>query len=74
MTSHFYVLHLLVAFSTPVLTAHSFRSWAHINMLGEYNFSEETLRDALGILPRKGQRKSHLKTRGTKATKSLSAQ
>ena len=28
-------------------------SWAHINMLGEYDFSEETLRDAPGILPLK---------------------
>ena len=28
-------------------------SWAHINMLGEYDFSEEKLRDALGILPLK---------------------
>ncbi len=25
-------------------------SWAHINMLGEYDFSDEKLRDALGIL------------------------
>jgi hypothetical protein len=25
-------------------------SWAHINMLGEYDFSEEKLRDTLGIL------------------------
>ena len=28
-------------------------SWAHINMLGEYDFSEEKLRDAPGILPLK---------------------
>ena len=24
--------------------------WAHINMLGEYDFSEDKLREALGIL------------------------
>jgi len=28
-------------------------SWAHINMLGEYDFSDEKLRDSLGILPLK---------------------
>ena len=28
-------------------------AWGHINMLGEYDFSEEKLRDALGILPPK---------------------
>ena len=28
-------------------------SWAHVNMLGEYDFSDEKLRDALGILPLK---------------------
>ena len=32
---------------------HSPMSWAHINMLGEYDFSEEKLKDALGILPLK---------------------
>ena len=36
------------------LTAvHSPMSWEHINMLGEYDFSEEKLRDTLGILPPK---------------------
>jgi hypothetical protein len=29
------------------------QSWAHINMLGEYDFSEEKLRDTLGIIPPK---------------------
>ncbi len=33
------------------IAAHSPISWAHINMLGEYDFSEDKLRDALGILP-----------------------
>jgi TnpA family transposase len=36
-----------------LIEAHSPMSWAHINMLGEYNFSEEKLRDQLGILPPK---------------------
>ena len=32
---------------------HSPMSWAHINMLGEYDFSDEKLKDSLGILPLK---------------------
>ena len=36
-----------------LIAAHSPMSWAHINMLGEYNFSEEKLRDTLRILPPK---------------------
>lgn len=32
---------------------HSPMSWAHINMLGEYDFSEEKLKDSIGILPLK---------------------
>ncbi len=28
-------------------------AWAHINMLGEYDFSDDKLSDALGILPPK---------------------
>lgn len=36
-----------------LIAAHSPMSWAHINMLGEYDFSEEKLRDTLGILPPK---------------------
>ncbi len=35
------------------IAAHAPMAWAHINMLGEYDFSEEKLRDALGILPLK---------------------
>jgi hypothetical protein len=26
-------------------------SWAHINLLGEYDFSDEKLADSFGILP-----------------------
>ena len=36
-----------------LIAAHSPMSWAHINMLGEYDFSEEKLRDTLDILPPK---------------------
>ena len=32
------------------IAAHSVISWAHINMLGEYDFAEEKLQDQLGIL------------------------
>lgn len=35
------------------IATHSPMSWAHINMLGEYDFSDEKLRDSLGILPLK---------------------
>lgn len=35
------------------LASHSVISWAHINMLGEYDFAEEKLQDQLGILPLK---------------------
>lgn len=35
------------------IAAHSPMSWAHINMLGEYDFSEEKLRDSIGVLPPK---------------------
>lgn len=35
------------------IKAHSLISWAHINMLGQYDFSEETLKDSVGILPLK---------------------
>ena len=34
-----------------VISSHSPMSWAHVNMLGEYDFSDEKLRDTLGILP-----------------------
>lgn len=32
---------------------HSPMAWAHINLLGEYDFSERTLQDSMGILPPK---------------------
>ena len=32
---------------------HSVMSWAHINMLGEYDFSDEKLQDSFGIRPPK---------------------
>ncbi len=36
-----------------LIATHSPMSWAHINMLGEYDFSDEKLRDSIGILPLK---------------------
>lgn len=36
-----------------LIAAHSTMAWAHINMLGEYDFSDEKLRDSVGILPLK---------------------
>ena len=35
------------------ISTHSPMTWAHINMLGEYDFSEEKLKDSVGILPLK---------------------
>lgn len=32
---------------------HSIMAWAHVNMLGEYDFSEEKRKDSVGIIPRK---------------------
>ena len=36
-----------------MIATHSPMTWAHINMLGEYDFSDEKLRDSVGILPLK---------------------
>ena len=38
---------------SEVIAQHSPTAWAHINVLGEYHFSNEKLRDTLGILPLK---------------------
>ncbi len=35
------------------IITHSIVSWAHINLLGEYDFSDEKLKDSVGILPLK---------------------
>ncbi|WP_157140192.1 Tn3 family transposase [Roseibium aggregatum] len=35
------------------IKAHSPQSWAHINMLGEYDFSDKKLADCFDILPLK---------------------
>lgn len=35
------------------IRAHSIVSWQHVNMLGEYDFSDEKLQDSVGILPPK---------------------
>ena len=34
----------------PAVKNHSPISWAHINLLGEYDFSEERMQDSLGVL------------------------
>ena len=36
-----------------MMATHSPMAWAHINLLGEYDFSEEKLKDSVGILPPK---------------------
>ena len=36
-----------------IIATHSPMTWRHINMLGEYDFSEEKLKDSVGILPLK---------------------
>ena len=35
------------------IETHSPVAWAHINLLGEYDFSDEKLRDSIGVLPLK---------------------
>jgi len=35
------------------IASHSVMSWAHINLLGEYDFSDEKLKDSLNIRPLK---------------------
>jgi TnpA family transposase len=35
------------------ITTHSVVSWRHLNLLGEYDFSDEKLQDTVGILPPK---------------------
>lgn len=35
------------------ISAHSVMSWAHVNMLGEYDFSDEKLADSFDIHPPK---------------------
>ena len=42
-----------------MIAVHSPMSWAHINMLGEYDFSDEKLKDSLGILPPEISRLKH---------------
>ncbi len=36
-----------------MVATHSPMTWAHINMRGEYDFSDEKLKDFIGILPLK---------------------
>jgi hypothetical protein len=45
---------------------HSVISWGHINLLGEYDFSDEKLRDSVGIPPPKASPKSPAQSGGRK--------
>ena len=36
-----------------MISVHSPQSWAHFNMLGEYDFSNERLQNNTGVLPPK---------------------
>jgi TnpA family transposase len=47
---------------------HSVISWGHVNLLGEYDFSDEKLRDTVGIPPPKVIPKSLTKMRGRIST------
>ena len=40
---------------SDVIEQHAPAAWAHINLLGEYDFSDEKLRGAPGILPLKSR-------------------
>ena len=33
------------------IAGHSMLAWAHVNLLGEYDFSDEKLRDSFGLRP-----------------------
>ena len=46
---------------------HSVISWGHINLLGEYDFADEKLRDSVGIPPPKIVLKSQAKMGGRKS-------
>jgi hypothetical protein len=47
---------------------HSVISWGHINLLGEYDFSDQKLRDSVGIPPPKIVVKSKARMRERKPT------
>ena len=57
--NYLYLTHLLETMTDPqekevllsIISSHSIITWSHINMLGEYDFSEEKRRDSIGITP-----------------------
>lgn len=51
-----------------IIYSHSIMTWAHINMLGEYDFSEEKRKDSVGILPPENGRMNLSKNGGHKIT------
>ena len=40
-----------------IIATHSPQPWSGINMLGEFDFSDEKLQDTIGVLPPKKQTK-----------------
>lgn len=52
-----------------IISNHSIMTWAHINMLGEYDFSEEKRKDSVGILSPKMSPKPIKKTGDMKSLK-----
>ena len=58
--NYLYFEHRLKALADPAekqalidtISRHSMISWRHVNMLGEYDFSDERLRDSFGLRPR----------------------
>lgn len=51
------------------IASHSVISWAHTNMLGEYDFSDNKLKDSVGILPPKKSQNIARRNGGTKINK-----
>jgi hypothetical protein len=54
--------------SQAAVANHSVISWEHINLLGEYDFSDEKLGDSVGIPPPKIVLKSHAQMGRTKSS------
>jgi hypothetical protein len=56
---------------TEAMTHGSVIAWRHINLLGEYDFSDERLQDSVGIKPPKRGRKGLLDLGGRNRRLSL---
>ena len=44
-----------------IIATHSPQPWSGINMLGEFDFSDEKLQDTIGVLPPKSRPRSFLR-------------